>query len=156
MHEASSITLARPFLDEMDRVAAVHRASFDERLPWLSGLHTPAEDRTYFREHVFTSCEVWVAATATDREIVGFIAFQNGSIEQLYVMPTHQGRGIGAALLGIAKSAAPRLQLWTFQRNEPARRFYERHGFVAAHETDGSANEEREPDVLYRWNGEPW
>jgi hypothetical protein len=41
--------------------------------------------------------------------------------------------------------------LWTFQTNTGARRFYERHGFVAVDETDGSANEERAPDVRYAW-----
>jgi len=35
--------------------------------------------------------------------------------------------------------------------NEPARRFYERHGFVAEELTEGAANEERAPDVRYRW-----
>jgi hypothetical protein len=29
--------------------------------------------------------------------------------------------------------------------------FYERHGFMAIEFTDGSGNEEKEPDVLYRW-----
>jgi ribosomal protein S18 acetylase RimI-like enzyme len=43
------------------------------------------------------------------------------------------------------------LWLWTFQTNTGARRFYERHGFVAVDETDGSANEERAPDVRYAW-----
>ena len=32
-----------------------------------------------------------------------------------------------------------------------ARLIYEKHGFVVAKETDGSRNEEKEPDVLYRW-----
>ena len=44
------------------------------------------------------------------------------------------------------------LQLWTFQVNEAARRFYERQGFVAAESTDGSGNEERSPDVRYTWS----
>lgn len=43
------------------------------------------------------------------------------------------------------------LNLWTFQRNRRARRFYELNGFAAVRETDGSSNEEKEPDVLYRW-----
>ena len=54
-------------------------------------------------------------------------------------------------LLEVAKGRGSSLSLWTFQRNEPARRFYEQRGFVAVKETDGSGNEEREPDVLYRW-----
>lgn len=43
------------------------------------------------------------------------------------------------------------LSLYTFQRNSAARAFYEGHGFVAEAYDDGSRNEEKEPDVLYRW-----
>jgi hypothetical protein len=32
-----------------------------------------------------------------------------------------------------------------------ARRCYEARGFVLVRETDGTANEEREPDALYLW-----
>ncbi|WP_298279395.1 hypothetical protein [uncultured Bradyrhizobium sp.] len=46
---------------------------------------------------------------------------------------------------------ADRRQLWTFQRNARARRFYEARGFVAVEQTDGSRNEEQEPDVRYLW-----
>ena len=140
--------MRRLHLDDMDRVAIIHRAAFDERLPWLAGLHTPAEDRAYFRTQVFAACQVW---GVFEDEIVGFIAFREDWIEQLYVLPVHQGTGAGGALLAVAKVAWPELQLWTFQRNFPARRFYERHGFLAVRETDGMGNEEREPDVLYRW-----
>jgi GNAT superfamily N-acetyltransferase len=132
----------------MDQAAVVHRKSFDERLPWLSGLHTPDDDRTFFRERVFAECEVW---GAIDGEVIGFIAFREGWIDQLYVLPQRQNQGVGHALLQLAKAASPRLSLWTFQRNEPARRFYEKHGFVAVKQTDGRGNEEREPDVLYQW-----
>jgi len=43
------------------------------------------------------------------------------------------------------------LTLWTFQRNAAARRFYEKHGFMVIKQTDGSANEQKEPDAMYRW-----
>ena len=62
-----------------------------------------------------------------------------------------QRRGAGGALLQIAKGSRSVLSPWTFQRNAAARLFYERRGFVAVEETDGGRNEEREPDVLYRW-----
>lgn len=135
----------------MDQAAIVQRTSFDERFPRLAGLHTPAEDRTYFREHVFAECEVW---GAIDEKMLGVIAFRAGWIDQFYVLPASQGRGIGNALLQIAQASSPSLLLWTFQRNAPARLFYETRGFAAIQETDGSANEEREPDVLYRWERE--
>ncbi len=134
--------------DDMDQAAIVHRAAFDERLPWLSGRHTPDEDRAFFRERVFAECQVW---GRIDDGLIGFIAFRTGWIDQLYVLPRQQGQGVGRALLDVAKEASPDLMLWTFQRNAPARSFYEKHGFVAVEETDGRGNEEREPDVLYRW-----
>ena len=43
------------------------------------------------------------------------------------------------------------MRLWTFQRNQRARRFYERRGFRLVLLTDGADNEEKEPDALYEW-----
>ena len=141
--------LRRLTLADVDAVAIIHRAAFDQRLPWLAGLHTPEEDRAFFRDRVFSECEVW--GDGTDR-ITGFIAFRLDWIDQLYVLPDHQVQGIGGALLDFAKSRSARLQLWTFQRNAAARSFYEKRGFIALRETDGRDNEEREPDILYGWN----
>ncbi len=144
-----TVVLHRLSRDDMDRAAIIHRASFDERLPWLAGLHTPAADRAYYRTCVFDSCAIWGATR--ERSLVGFIAFRPDWIDQLYVLPGQQRSGAGQALLRVAQVASDGLQLWTFQRNTPARRFYERHGFVAIRTTNGARNEEREPDVLYRW-----
>ena len=141
--------LRRLALADMDEAARVHRASFDARLPWLAGLHTPEEDRWFFRERMFKDCTLWGAFD--EAEMVGLIGFREGWVDQLYVLPAAQRRGIGAALLAIAQETFPALQLWTFQRNALARRFYERRGFVAVQETDGARNEEKEPDVLYAW-----
>ena len=58
-----------------------------------------------------------------------------------------------ALLSSLAEAVAESIltvDLWTFQRNAGARRFYERNGFVAMEFTDGASNEEREPDVRYR------
>jgi putative acetyltransferase len=143
------LALRRLVLKDMDAVAAVHRASFDRALPWLAGLHTPAEDRAFYRNQVFKSCEVWGAERQS--KLVGIIAFRQDWIDQLYVLPDAQGHGVGSDLLEIAQGAFPLLNLWTFQRNLRARRFYEANGFVAVRETDGAGNEEKEPDVLYRW-----
>ena len=136
-------------LEEMDAAALVHRTAFDQALPWLSGRHTRDEDRWFFREHVFTSCEVWGAFESD--AMTGMIAFRNGWIDQLYVLPQAQGRGVGTALMERAKSTYDRLQLWTFQRNARARCFYEAKGFVLVEQTDGTKNEEKEPDARYLW-----
>ena len=55
-------------------------------------------------------------------------------------------------LMAVAKQQrADGLQLWTFEANQRARRFYERHGFVATGSTEGD-NEEGAPDVRYEWS----
>jgi len=87
-------------------------------------------------------------------EVPGFVGVDRGEISHLYVAPPAQSRGIGTALLEHAKSVSPAgLELWVFQRNEGARRFYERHGFRLARLTDGADNMEREADALYAWAG---
>jgi GNAT superfamily N-acetyltransferase len=133
----------------MDAAARVHRAAFDHALPWLIGLHTPEEDRWFYRERMFQTCTLWGAFD--DNAMTGVIAFRDDWIEQLYVLPEAQGRGVGTELLDVAKHASERLQLWTFQRNVRARRFYEARGFVLAEQTDGACNEEQEPDARYLW-----
>jgi putative acetyltransferase len=121
-------------------------------MPWLAGLDTPQEDREFYRERVFRDCTVWGASEGA--ELVAIIAFRDGWIDQFYVLPSAQGQGIGSQLLLVPKSSQRRLQLWTFQRNEAARRFYEARGFVAVRKTNGADNEEREPDILYCWSHE--
>jgi GNAT superfamily N-acetyltransferase len=54
-------------------------------------------------------------------------------LELLAVLPEHQGRGIGAAVLRWAEAdAAPARNLWVMVSafNDGARRFYARHGFA--------------------------
>jgi GNAT superfamily N-acetyltransferase len=137
-------------IEDMDQAAAVHRKSFDQALPTLVGLHTPDEDRWFFRERMFETCQLW--GCFDDNALVGFIAFREGWIDQLYILPSSQGQGVGSALLQVAKSSFSPLSLWAFQRNKSARRFYEKHGFILVEETDGTRNEEREPDAMYSWS----
>ena len=141
--------LRRLELKDMDAAARVLRTSFDQALPSLAGLHTPKEDQWFFRERVFKMCEVWGAFD--NALMVGMVAFRKDWIDQLYVLPEAQGRGVGTELLQVAQSSFDRLHLWTFQRNLPARRFYEARGFALVQETDGAGNEEKEPDALYLW-----
>jgi ribosomal protein S18 acetylase RimI-like enzyme len=71
-----------------------------------------------------------LAAFDADATLAGFIALTDRHVDQLYVDPSHQRRGIGSALLGEALKAAPgRITLDVFEENAPARAFYEKHGF---------------------------
>jgi len=115
----------------MDRAAAVHRASFDHALPAHAGLHTPEEERSFFRERTFATCQL---RGYFDNQLISIIAFREGWVDQLYVLASSQRRGIGAALLAIAPGQFPSLSLRTFQPNKAALGFYEKQGFTLAKE----------------------
>ena len=136
-------------LADMDVAAQVHRTAYDHALPWLSGRHTPQEDRWFFRERLYRTSQLWGAFVGA--QMTGIIAFREDWIDQLYVLPGSQQRGIGTLLLQIAQRALPRLYLWAFQRNVQARTFYAKRGFLLVEETDGAHNDEKEPDALYLW-----
>lgn len=131
-------------------VAALIRRSREEAMPWLPDLHTPEEDRAFFAGELVHG-RAWGVRSAGELVgvvLVGVVLVRDGFVSQLYVAPGWQGRGIGTSLLGQARAAAVApLQLWVFARNTAARRFYARHGFAVAERTDGSGNEEREPDL---------
>lgn len=130
-------------------LARIHRQAFFTAMPEMPVLHTPAEDVEFFGTVVFPRCEIWLLEDAEAAS--GFVAFRPGWIDHLYVLPRHQRCGLGGTLLDLGKRSGDPLRLWTFQCNTGARRFYERHGFRIERETDGSGNDERQPDVLYVW-----
>jgi ribosomal protein S18 acetylase RimI-like enzyme len=135
-------------------IAVVHVEATKDAMPYLPDLHTDSETRAWVREVVLPSYDVHVAEA--DGRVVGYAALSPHVLEQLYVLPAFQGMGIGTSLLDLAKGARPDgFQLWVFQRNVRARRFYEARGFRLVRLTDGSANEEREPDALYEWRPTP-
>ena len=119
--------------------------------------HVPDEAAVPIAAGIREHDEVWVAEE--DGRLLGFIGIEHSTnlgapvLEKIYVDPAEQNRGVGSALLEKAKELRPdELYLWVFQKN-PARRLYERSGFELVKLTDGAENMEREPDALYRWNG---
>ena len=89
--------------------------------------------------------------------VAGFIALAASHVDQLYVDPPRQSSGVGGALLDHAKAISPGgLTLTVAPRNAAARRFYERHGFVAIEtenlrDRDDDAPAGEEGEVLYAW-----
>jgi ribosomal protein S18 acetylase RimI-like enzyme len=142
------IRRARP--EDAEGIARVHLAARQEAMPYLPELHTEAETLSWIRDVVLPRQEVYVAVE--NGAVVGFVALDHDMVEQLYVGPAAQSRGVGTELLDLAKELrAQGFRLWVFQRNEGARRFYERRGLHLVELTDGATNEEREADALYEW-----
>ncbi len=120
-------------------------------MPWLREVHSDDETRWWIGNVVLRELSVRVAML--DGAIAGFAAIQPGWLDHLYIAPTRQRAGLGSRLLVEAQRiGGTPLRLWAFQRNLAARAFYRRHGFVEEELTDGSANEEHEPDVRMIWS----
>ena len=151
--EPFAITLRRAASGPDAAAAAdVWLTSFAAALPTVVSPRSADDVHNYFRNVVVPLRETWVADAGAEVGVVGVMVLHDGELSQLYLRPDWRGRGIGDRFVALAKERSPGgLSLWTFQVNKPAHRFYERHGFVEAERTDGSGNEEREPDVRYIW-----
>jgi GNAT superfamily N-acetyltransferase len=143
------IGLRRARLDEADELAELMFVVRQHNIGAIPPSVHPLDDMCrWMRAVAFTTYEIWVA---DDRDrLVGFLALSRPDwLEHLYVHPASTGQGLGSRFVELAKQElGGAVQLWTFQSNTGAQRFYERHGFVPVEWTDGD-NEERAPDVRY-------
>ena len=140
-------------LEESDEIALVFVASRRASVPAIPPLlHDDDDVRRWLPTQMRAARATRVAEA--EGSVVALMIVGEGWLEHLYVAPGWTGRGIGSRLVAWAQADQRALQLWAFQANHGARRFYERHGFVAVEETDGRNNEERTPDVRYEWRAE--
>jgi GNAT superfamily N-acetyltransferase len=137
--------------EDFDAVTILWRISREKSLPDFQRAkgHFFYEDQDYFRYNILLEDDVWVVEV--NQRPVAFMAMQNDFIDQLYIHPDYQRKGIGKALLDFARGQSPNhVWLYTLQVNVNARTFYEKNGFIA--EKFGiSPPPESEPDVEYHW-----
>jgi 8-oxo-dGTP pyrophosphatase MutT (NUDIX family)/GNAT superfamily N-acetyltransferase len=136
---------------DVDAVTAVYLRSREAALPDFPWAHGGEDVRGWVARELMP----WGGLDVVDVAgvPVAMMVSGHGWVQQLYVDPAWQGRGLGGRLLAAAQQRSPSgLQLWTFVANRRARRFYARHGFREAGGTGGD-NEEGMPDVLLVWPG---
>lgn len=111
-------------------------------------IHT-FESHVYFLNHLLAE-QFHIDLALMDEKVVGMIAYNEEEISQLYIHIDYQGMGIGHTLLDKVKAQSNgRLTLYTFEVNENAQRFYEKHGFKIIGR--GHENEENLADIQYEW-----
>lgn len=135
---------------DADQLVAVFLRARETAMPWLTRPHDEVANRWWLEYVVLAKLHVRVAYTKTS--FLGFAAVNGDWLEHLYVDPDHQGYGVGRRLLeDVQHTSTGHLALYVFKRNERAGRFYQAAGFVLIDESDGSGNEEQEPDCTYTW-----
>jgi putative acetyltransferase len=125
--------------------------SWLDATPWMPKLHNYAETEGFCRDVLIGAQRAFVVGDPP----AAFLAMlpDTGIVSALYAAQGARSQGFGKGLLDRAKAESDMLELWTFAANGGAQRFYEREGFIEIRRTEGE-NDERLPDILYRWSRE--
>ena len=132
--------------DDAEALVAIRIAAMRESLERL-GRFDPQRARGRF---LSTLDPAMTRHVLVDGERVGFVVVrpQDDSLllDHLYIAPSHQSRGIGAAVLAdvlaYADARGLRVRL-TALRDSAANRFYERHGFMLRERSEWDNHFER-------------
>ena len=138
----------RPLVEaDVPAIAGVHRRACLIAYRFMNWSYSEREVRDWYAG-IFRTWD-WTLVAEENTAVVAFVAATGAHIDQLFVDPAHQGRGIGDVLLRAAPERMLGLvTLTVFEENAAARAYYERHGFEAA----GSYfdDEQQAVDLVYR------
>ncbi|MFC5080474.1 putative N-acetyltransferase YjaB [Vibrio thalassae] len=130
-------------------VVKLWRRAFAQALG-IEPIHSE-EAQQYFLTNILPhSHDIWVVLTIESQRPIAFMAIDRKEINQLYVAPEFQRKGIGRLLVEEAQSRSlGELSLRTFQINQSACNFYRRLGF--SEHAGNSDNAEGLEDLVFRW-----
>jgi len=145
---SATVTVRDVAPGDLPSMAKTLRQSTRTAYTFLSWTHDDDSYATFVEATLPTWSAVRVAAA--DGAVVGFACLRDDLLDQLFVLPAWQGRGVGGLLFDDIKRLRPSgFTLYTFEKNHAARRFYEHRGCVEAGR--GFSEEEQESDILYAW-----
>ena len=112
--------------------AAVHSAAWQDShrafcTPDFTAAHTPERQAGYIRRKMAEGSRFYLLS---DPEPAGIVSVRDHLIEDLYVLPEKQGRGLGTRLMAFAlKICGGEATLWILENNTRAEKLYLRLGF---------------------------
>ena len=143
------VTVRKATAQDSEFAYRTKKAAFREYVEQLWGWDEDKQRELHARR--FASQEFSVVRQGS--EDVGVMAVSRGReairLNQLYIVPKHQGRGIGTVcmekLLDEARGRGVPVRLRVLKVNARAAAFYERHGFTVSGESDTHILMERKP-----------
>lgn len=133
---------------DLEAVADILRSA--TRLAYSFMAWTHSDDS--YADFIAATLETWDAVRVAEAggNPVGFACLEGDLLDQLFVLPSWQGQGVGSLLLDDIKRLRPKgFRLYTFEKNLAARAFYEKRGLVETGR--GFSEQEQEADIAYRW-----
>lgn len=112
---------------DLDQLLEVWYRASEVAHPFLTEEFLAAESENIRKVHM-PKAKTWVYEDA--RKVVGFIAQIGNEVGAIFVSPDMHGRGIGRALMDLARARHGTLELDVFEANSIGRSFYERYGFT--------------------------
>jgi ribosomal protein S18 acetylase RimI-like enzyme len=151
MEDHSTGVIVRPAReDEFDEIVRVWMRSWESTGLSGPGDATFDELRARIPKEIEAGWRLYVAEM--DGTVAAMLAVRppDNHLDQLFVSPEFQGRGLGKRLLALAREMMPR-EVWlrTSVANERAWRWYERAGFVR--ERVELQPGWSQPRAYYRW-----
>jgi GNAT superfamily N-acetyltransferase len=145
---AMNVTFANTTSHDADTLVQIRIEAMRESLERIGRF-----DPVRARERFLASFDpAWCRYILVDGEKAGFVLVRPEAahllLDHLYIVPAHQGKGVGAAVLDavLADADAQRLPLKVGALRESAsNRFYQRHGFVKIAESEWDLYYLREP-----------
>lgn len=134
--------------EDLDGVLAIEKVSFPT--PWT---------RNSYLNEIYSNDFAYYYVARFEREVIGYaglwIIFDEAHVTNVAVHPDYRGRRLGELLLNILIQeaiylGADRMTLEVRVSNHPARRLYERLGFVSAGIRKGYYNDNKE-DAIIMW-----
>jgi ribosomal protein S18 acetylase RimI-like enzyme len=134
------ISLRRATRADLPALQRTAEAAYSPYLPRMGGLRPGPMDADYAA--LVAGAEVWVALDGSS--VVGFLVLvgEPGAmlLDNVAVLPSHHGRGVGRALLELAEGRAVasghhRIRLYTHVTMVENQALYERVGYVETHRT---------------------
>jgi GNAT superfamily N-acetyltransferase len=113
---------------DVEAISRGHRLACLTATEFMNWSYSEDEVRDWYAVR-FASWD-WGLVAENGGALVGFLSASGTFLDQLFVDPDHQNRGIGTALMKRALQRIPAVATLTvFEQNAPARRFYGRLGF---------------------------
>jgi GNAT superfamily N-acetyltransferase len=140
---ALGLSLRPARTDDLETLLTIHReaavAAFSHVFPQDLYPFPSDEIRELWRE-ALADPEIEIYVAEIEGDPAGSVCVGEDVLRTLYVLPEHQGAGVGSALHDLALErlrarGETRAKLWTLEENWPARRFYERRGWTLTDET---------------------